>query len=229
MAYKRNYNRKRGPMRKRKYGGRSRFKRVGASVGSAAYTALKMAKRLKDMVNVEYKMLDTASSVNNVDWTGTLIYPLNSISQGDTDSNRIGDSIKLQNYVLRYRCVWNPALTYEQIRVIVFEDKQCRFSQGSLTMSSLLNNNATAYAPLGAKVYDNRFMTKIHYDQTINLHANHPVDEKDVVIPLNWHTQFAGDTSRRTGDLVLAVISNITPGVNAPFFDYVTRITYTDN
>lgn len=227
MPYKKNYKRKpkRQPQKRKPAG---LFRRA-MGAGAMAYSALVMAKRLKDMVNIEYKALDTATSVNNVDWTGNIRYPLASITQGDTDSNRIGDSIKLQNYTLRYRCVWNPATTYSQIRLLIVEDKQARFSQGALTTSSLLTQNATAYATMGNKVYDNRFMTKILYDKTINLYADHPVSEQDIVIPLNFHAQFDGSTGRRTGDLFVCCISNIAPGANAPFIDFVERITYTDN
>lgn len=207
----------------------NRVAKSGMSIAKMAAAAYFTSKALKKADNIEYKLLDTAFSVNNVDWTGNIRYPLSSITQGDTDSNRIGDSVKLQNYTLRYRCVWNPAETYTQIRVLIVEDKQCRFSQGALTMSSLLNNNATAYAPLAPKVYDNRFMTKILYDQTHTLYADRPCIEKQIVLPLNFHTQFDGSTGRRTGDLMVCCISNIAPGVNAPFVDFVERITYTDN
>lgn len=224
MPYKKNY-RKRVPYKKRKnVGGRARFKRVGSKAGSMAYTAFKMAKRLMDAVNIEYKFIDTTFSLTTFGYTGGMI-PLNVIALGTNDNQRIGDSVKLQNLVLRYSCQNYPN-TVNQFRVLIVWDKQNKIS-GS---GDVLEYSGSILSTLSPKKYDKRFETKILYDR---VHLLDPVNKTqeyvDVVIPINEHTQFdSGTTTVNTGALKLIALSNDS-GSAPPHMNCVSRVTFTDN
>ena len=221
MPYKRNYKRKRGPIKKRN--GRSRFKRAGASVGSAAYSALKIAKRLKDMVNTEYKFFDTQATTN-VDYTGSLNI-LNSMAQGQTDVTRIGDSIKVQNLVVR-GAIASSAVATSSLRMMIIWDPQNK----TTTTADVLEYVGSVYAPFSPKDYDKRFQTKVLYDRVHSLvpTAESALTHFDYVIPINQHTQFEGaSTTINSGALKMLIISSSI--ANLPVVVFQARISYTDN
>lgn len=223
MVYKKNYKRAKRGIQKR--GGRSRFMKAGASAGSMAYSALKMAKRLKDMVNTEYKFYD--QNVNaSYDHTGNLNI-LNTPAQGQTDTTRIGDSIKVQNLTLRGYIYANAAAVSTLFRIMVLWDPQNK----STATSDILANVASVYAPISPKNYDKKFQTRVLHDKCYSIvsgGADSAMRQFDVVIPVNQHTQFeAGSTTINTGALKILLIS--AAGVNLPTCVYTARVTYTDN
>lgn len=213
--------------RRKPHRGRARFKRVGAKVGSVAYTALKMAKRLKDAVNIEYKTYDSTSTGFSPDYNGTS-YVLNAPSLGTTDGHRIGDSIKCQNLVLRGSVIANSAAgSTNVIRLLLIWDTQNQYS----TLSDLLENagsNISVYSP---KNYDRRFRNKILWDRTFvvnNVQGQFqiPFDETFVI---NDHTQFsAGTTTQFTGGLRLIALSDRVSTV-LPTVYFYSRLSFTDD
>jgi len=223
MPYKKPYGYKR--TYKRKPNMRSQFKKFGSRAGGAAHTALKIAMRLKDMVNTEFKFtLQQASQA--YDYNGTLYSFPAAITQGLSDSQRIGDSIKMQTLTLKYYAQRN-ASTDTLIRIIVFVDKQ-----GKITAPNQLLTAAdvgTVYSVIANKNFDNRFESKFLLDQVITLNADNTTVKREHVIPVNLHSQFnAATTAINTGDLKMLVISNTT-GAASPSLAFLSRLTYTDN
>lgn len=205
---------------------------VGRFVGSArkAYTtkgswpnwALKKVKQLADAVNIEYKYIEPNNTATGVDYDGVL-YALNTVSQGVTDNTRIGDSLKVQRLTMRYAVKRNSADSL--IRVIVLWEQIPTLS----TPADVINGAGGTNAPLGPKVYDNRFKTRFLYDRTFALSSNNSIKNVDVNLPINLHTQYsAGSTTITTGKLWLLVISDQITS-NLPTFQYLTRVTYTDD
>lgn len=209
-----------GKRRRRRAGGRKRFMTWGAKAGSMAYSALKIAKRLKDMVNTEYKYSDVTDTASPT-WTGYYAL-LNNISQGITDSTRVGDSCKLQNLTLRGSVTRNG--TDAHMRVMVIWDKQNKASAAS----SILETTGTALATLSPKKYDTRFQTRVLKDFRLHVTTDSPIKEFNMVIPINQHCQFdAASNTIDTGALRILLISDL--GASVPIVAYYSRLTFTDN
>lgn len=94
MPYKKFYRRRRRPRRFKK--SRSNMH----SYASMAKTALKTAKFIKDVINVESKYCDHAG--NTTYGTTMSVTLLNDPAQGTGVSNRTGDSIKNKSLTLNY-------------------------------------------------------------------------------------------------------------------------------
>lgn len=220
---KRRYN-------KRAYG-RAKWSRYGAhygsKVGSMAYSALKMAKQVKRLVNVESKFYDI-NSAGTCDYNGVIV-PLCIPAQGITDGTRVGDSIKCQHLSMRLHVFANTsaASTVRSIvRCIIFEDKQNKVSAGG----DLLQIFGTGQGVLSPKYWDNRFETKVLYDKTWTLdNINQTGRHESIELPLGHHSQFeAGTTAINTGSYKMLYFSNHV-ATDLPTFNYVSRVTYTDD
>lgn len=219
MAYRKNY-RRRYPKRR---GGRRRFKRAGAKAGSMAYSAYKMARKLMDAVNVEYKVYNTTASNVPADYTGSST-SLNIPSQGLLDTNRVGDSLKCQN--LTFRFIGSRGTTDCFVRYIIYWDQQNQISLGS----DLLENVGSQQAVISPKNYDNRFRSSILHDYSHFLTASDPLCKSEISIPINRHTQFNGATTTiQTGALKVLVISSLVAGATTPSVTWNSRLSFTDN
>lgn len=222
MAYKKH---KRGvprrPKRRNGFFGRAvRYAKRAVGGGAVAYNAMRLALRLKDMVNTEYKYVDITDTASAT-YSGYFA-TLNNIAQGVTDSTRIGDSCKLQNLTLRGSITRNG--TDGHVRIMVIWDKQAKASAAS----SILENTGSAYATLSPKKYDNRFQTKVLKDFRVHVTTDSPIKEFNMVIPINQHTQYDAATNTiDTGALRLLIISDMAS--SQPLTAYYSRLTYTDN
>lgn len=218
MAYKKNYRRKRYQPK-----GRARWSKAGASAGSMAYSAYRLASKLAKVVNVETKYHDTTYG-SSTSWTG-LLYTVANVPQGDTDTSRDGDSIKCQNLDMRY-LIDSSSVSPAVVRIMVIEDKQNKLS----TPADLLTTTGVLQAVLSDKKHDRRFQSKVLYDQchVVSPNSSNDLVYRRVKLALGHHTQFdAGSTTINTGDYKVLVISN--RGTNLPFVSLDTRLTYTDN
>lgn len=226
MPYKKNYKKGKKPYKRTNAIGR--MARVGltyASPGGTAWKALKLARRLADAVNTEFKLVDNFDS-QAISSTGLMFSVLGTQPvQGLLDGNRIGDSIKMQNLTLRFYGQINgvqPSL----IRVLVFEDKQTKIA----TPANLLAQVGTIHAVHSPKFFDTRFQTKVLLDTVIALNNDSPQPRREHVIPINYHAQFNNGTQTvNTGDLKILFISNINTGGSTPTLTWSTRLTFTDN
>lgn len=217
MAYKKRVYKKR-PLK-----GRARAKQIGSSAGSMAYSAYKLASKVAKMVNAEEKFHETTQNAA-VDYNGSLV-TLNNMAQGDTDGTRDGDSIKCTHLSVK-GYIDAAAVNNTVARLIIFEDKQNQVA----AVTDFLTATGAVTAPLGFKVYDKRFRTKVLFDKTWHMcdtGANNVSFECE--LPLGHHTQFdSGTTTINTGAYKYIVISNRS-SVDDPTFVIQTRLTYIDN
>lgn len=202
-----------------------RVARVGmkyVTKGGMAYKALRLARKVADAVNIEYKHFDTESLGGAIDFTGGVAI-LNAMAQGASDQTRIGDSIKVQNNNIRFVMARNGQDA--QVRVIIYWDDQNQIT----TLANLLQVSGTAASTLSPKNYDLRFRSKILHDQTYNITSNFSLVKDEVLLNIDAHTQFsAATTTINTGALKIAIVSNVS-GVNLPTISYYNRCTYTDD
>jgi len=211
--------------KKRRMGGRAKFKRYGAKAGSVAYSALKLAKRIARVVNTEHKFYDN-NQATSVDYSGAL-YTINTPTQGVSVSQRVGDSIKMLNCTLRGGVFWNSAGNpIQMVRLIVFFDKENSTSGVNDILESSWTSSGNA--PFSPKNWDKQYRTKILFDKTYQLDLYHPQVLFNELIPLDMHTEFeSGTASIDSGALTTLLISNVNS--NVPTCSYVSRVTYVDN
>lgn len=227
MAYKTGAKR----IYKRKQNQRGKFKKWGARAGGMAHTAYKVAMRLKDMVNIEYKFADATATTGSLDYNGSLFSIIGAanggtgIPQGTTDTTRVGDSIKLQNLTMRYTVARNGQDAWA--RVFLIWDPQNKLT----AVSDVLQSTGSALAVITPKNYDKRFQCRVLYEATHKLDSSgNGLSKVDRVIPINKHVQFAGGsaTSITSGDLKMLIISNVVTS-NLPTMAYYLRLSYTDD
>lgn len=193
------------------------------SAGSKANAALHLARRVAKMVNAEYKFFDVNESLVNVPPSGYLP-GLCTPAQGDTDSNRNGDSIKMQTLTFRADVYRNTVDS--EFRLILLMDKQVKVTG----LSDVLESANTVYSVISPKKYDNRFQTQVLYDQRYYLTADNPTININLVKHIRQHTQFsAGTTTATSGKLLAIFVSDQSTGINQPTITYYSRCTFTDN
>lgn len=222
MPYKKSY-RKKG--RKRNFG--SRLAKLGQSYSpkdSIAWKAFRLAKKVADAVNVEYKYTqidDTGTAQSYSGGYAEICSPV----VGTSDITRIGDSIKIQHLSLRGCAKYNSAGSDGQtVRLVIFKDKQNKVS----AVSDIVDSVGTVTAPFFNKVYDNRFQTKFIYDRTFYVNSQKIEVPFHIELPINMHKQFqAGTTTVQSGSLKYLIISD--QATNGPSITMHGRVTFTDN
>lgn len=191
---------------------------------AVAKQALKTATWVAGMVNAESKHFDYTVSAATANYTGTIV-TLCEPAQGISDSQREGDSIKMQNLTFRANIA---RVADDIVRLIIFFDKTNIITTGAM----MLENNGTALAVLSGKEEDNKFNSKILYDRTFVLTGANTSNYKiDKVIKINQHVQFAeASTTIKTGALKMLIIGSYAnaSGNNATY-NVVSRCTYLDN
>lgn len=211
MVYKKTY-RKRKPMP------RSRWQNY-AGAGKQLYKDVKLIKQL---INVEKKHVDF-QGVQSPGWTGALT-TLNLIAQGDTDSFRDGDSLKMQKLRINVQMT-NVRIAIARVMVIFDPNNKCVNPNDILQPVAV----GTADAPIAFKDYDKRFNCRVLYDKRFLFDAvsnNNRV--ADIKLHIGKHTQFeAGTTVINSGALKLLVIGDAAAALTT--FRINSRLTYTDN
>lgn len=215
---------------------RSTLSRVGKYMSTGAKglvlasTALKVAKQVKSMINVEFKNYEQQfnASVTNAG----LIQCLNDPSQGDQEGNRDGDSIRCKSVSITGYLRANAAgTTTQRIRVIIFIDKENN-SPGTTDPTV----GTTAYRVLNDADYtefkyiENSNRYKILKDKTYMLNK----DTKEE-IPFKYYKKLSlktyyidqnNDTPKKNG-IWFILISGSTS--EHPGYYFNTRLRYVDN
>jgi len=180
-------------------------------------------KKIKDMVNVEYKEHSSFSTGSVINYSG-IQFILNTIAQGSANGQRDGDSLKLQRLTLRGAVQLNAAGQETLVRMIIINDKNNIIS----SPSTLLTYNGSNLACFGNKQDENKYETKILYDRMIKVSNQSPITPFKINLPLNFHTNYtAGSSVINNGALKLIFLSNV--NVSAPSTSFLYQLSYTDN
>jgi len=213
-TYKRNFKRKR-PVRRRGAG-------KSKGWGGTAVRALRLAKRLADAVNIEYKEFRVQQNPTPT-FNGSVSL-LNDVPQGSAQSQRIGDSYKAQTLTLRGIVSAGAALA-ESVRIIVYLDKQNLITTGA----QLLDNAGGGFAVISSKQEDNKYQTRILYDRLFHVSPGYqPKQYFEMVIPINEHVHFtAGTTTIKDNALrILSIGQLAAPTATVLWQSY---LSYTDD
>lgn len=202
-------------------------------VASIARSAYRTAEEIKDLINVEAKRTLVAQTSTSVTSSGLILVTVQSgIPQGDDYNMRIGDSIKCHTLTLRWTAELAAVANYGRIRLIVFWDE----ANVITSVSQLLESTGTVQGILSGKTFDNRFLTKILYDETMTRERNQgsgvsisPFPKHEKVIKIGKHTQFdAGTTTVVTGALKFLAISD-NAAANQVLISFNANLSYTDD
>lgn len=208
---------------------------------NTARKALNLAMKIKDAVNIEYKVKDKVVSLTDLadgsiganGAESTVFHLLSDISQGTADGERIGDSLKLQRLTGRGTISWKTqpsTATARLIRVIIMRGKhEKRETQYTVDGTDAILEHAGV---LGSKHENTKYNNKFLHDKVYTLDTA----KKNIITfkwsyPLNWHINYAaGGTNVEDGGLYIAVLTNdAVTGAGLCKFYADFNISYTDN
>ncbi len=205
-------------LRKKRY----RKRKKGSSPGKKA---LKMVKQIKSAI--ELKFIDTAISNNDVDFNGNFAPAIfNNPTQGLTDSNRVGDTIKVIS------CRWRHFVRRNNssacgIRYTLIWDKYNTVAN----INDLYASNGAQDSLISDYVKDKRGDYIVLHDETVQVASDYRT--KTIGYRkrrINKKTQFqAGSTVFEKGALKLWAISDVDSNAgNQPQADFYIRVYYMD-
>lgn len=99
------------------------YKKCGKMVYGDAKKALALAKKVKSMLNVEYKINDNHITGSGSDINGSIVQ-LSNLLQGNTNETRDGNQVKYTQIQLKYFVTINSGATATLVRVFLILDKQ---------------------------------------------------------------------------------------------------------
>lgn len=208
--------------------------------GSALSQLAKDVRKLKDMVNVEYKEVSNLYTASPINWDGVAAIPyLNNIDPGIADNQRIGTSVKCQNLTLRGIVKNNPAnvptstgyIPSVLVRMIIFWDKQNKTTTGA----DLLEHVGDALGVVSQKNENNKYDSKILVDRTFKItYEANPLQTFKYVVPINQHTKYNETWSPgaiENGALKMFWISDVPAPLTSeqPLITMEAQLSYTDN
>lgn len=190
--------------------------------------AYNMAKKLATFVNTEVKHFDVTTTTTALDDDGSVTSIIDSMTQGDTDSTRDGDGVRIQHIKLQGHV--SAADQVAVVRVILFVDKQNTIT----AVNSFLEGQGDSNAPYEYRNWDLRFRGKTLYDKTFRISGSTaqsimPIDVDIDCTGQNLHTQWeAGGTTVNTNNIKLLLVSG-TASVSTIGAHIHSRIKYIDS
>jgi len=202
-----------------------------AATMQVAAKALSMAKFLASLINVEHKFKDTVFPRAAVYSTPSVSF-ISGIAQGDTQSNRNGDSVKLSSVNVRGLITVGSSATTRNVRIMLINEK---VSDGNVpTLSDILDNSTlpNVYARYNPDTAGSRF--KVLYDKRFIVTPTTNAVKFNVYRKLKHHLKFTGtsanQTDASTGHLYILVVSDDNAvDTNTPEVEWNSCIRYIDN
>lgn len=217
---KRRYRRRKRPY----YGKNNTWGRFNY-VAKTSANALRLAKRVKSLINVEYKTHDFTSSGTNITSSGTILY-LTGVDQGDDDETRDGNTIKLTRLLGRAKVTQHASATTSTVRIILFKDKS---SSGSTPTVAQVLKSATPISPLNLD-YRKRFVIlsdKLFTFDSIRGRIRTIKWFKKMQNQIVYSGSGTTTASLMSNGLFMLIISD--EGTNYPVIGYDIRLRFLDN
>jgi len=203
-----------------------RFNRYHKNVGNAlqvAQTALRLARHLKTLINVEFKRLDTVFGAAQS--TTAVITPLSQLTQGDSVVNRDGQSVKIKSILLNGVITAHATPVSTQCKIIIFRWN----NEATPVVADILS---TVTDPLSQMNVDKSHLWKIIKTYFFVLGAagaaNH-IKRLRFYKKLDIKSKYdnTGPTSFTSGSLWMLTLSD--QASNTPTFDFRQRMRFVDN
>lgn len=221
------YARRRYPRRRPRYTPRRRPVRRAptraAIYGSAARQLYRDVSKLKGLINVEFKYVDNASTINP-GTTGTFVL-LNGLATGDTASTRDGRQVRFKSIQHKMILNLNASASATTVRCIFLIDTQP--NEAAPAAADVLQSVGLV-APRNLD-YRKRFV--ILKDQNYRVNTDMPERTVSWYRNLDMKTVYddGGDTiaSITTNSLYMLMLSD--EAANTPTVTYYTRLRFIDN
>lgn len=205
---------------------------VGKYFGDAWSLAKRTASGLNEirkLINIEEKILETVQTSTGFDTTGT-VFVLSQVAQGTNYTERIGNSIKMQHIVVRWRLFKASAATASVCRLILFRDLD-GYGTPPTTADVLQTVGATT-APLTPPDFLNRKRFAIVRDELLDVNSTGDSTYSGVWdVPHEGHILYLGSTaasaSNGKGSLYMLAVSD--ESTNVPTIAFSSRIVFTDD
>ncbi len=219
------YNNKR--YKKRRNG--MRFVKNVGTVANTAIKALTLAKKLKKLINVEFKEHNVQATTSAFSTTPT-ITQISNIDQGDTRLTRDGDQIKVTS--IYFRCIvgMNASAARTSIRIMIIKDKQT--NSAIYAIGDLLEDTTANDALVSPINLDNRSRFTILMDKQLNMS-----DNSVQLVKIQWFKKQQqkiiydgsgnGIADLTSGSYSLVLISS--EATNTPTITLFTRLRFIDN
>ena len=209
--------------------GRPGYIKCGKMVLTDAQRALAMAKYLKSIVNVEYKVINTVGT-NTAITVAPVITQLTNIAQGDSTSTRDGSNIKIVSLLWNYNIVQNASAVSTFVRCMVVHDRQTNeaiFSAADLISDVTAGDNIVAPRQLD---HTARFLVlydKVHsFSDTARTNSYHQFYKK-LQLKLRYDGNAGDITDLTQSSLSVVFMSNET--TNTPVITHHVRLRFVDN
>jgi len=207
-------------------------KRTQRGAYNVARKALYGLNKLRQMVNVEYKYHDTQANNHASGWGGG-VSTLTTITQGDTATNRNGNSILAKSLALTYMAYPGSTQTVtKEIRVVLVRGiaEDARTPIGS----DILLHSGSAYAITSHRKLDNTSEYKVIYDKVHSVMTNSANNDhlvtKKLFLKFNHHIKYTlGADTTEKGGLFLFVFTDTASGTANPTIQFQSRLRYIDN
>ena len=196
----------------------------------AGAAALRLAKRLAKLINIESKWYDYSSSYSPT--TSGVVDCLSNVPIGTGPSQRIGDSAKLQRLQITWTASINSAETINTVvRCIIFKDHE---NQGAIpAVNDVLETSGASPAMLSAVDYVNsreRFTILADDIYQLSKNGSEAVVRRVDVSPSNhvrWRASAGAATDLAEGHVFVLFISDEV--TNNPTVRLYSRVVYTDD
>lgn len=194
---------------------------LGGNVTSAL---VKGYRTIKDLINVEPKFVDV--STNQVPTTTEVVSYLQPLSQGTSDTTRIGQKILLKDIYIRATASWNVLAGNTHLRWALVFDKENR---GANPAWLDIFQTASTLSPIDE---DNGKRFVIVRTGMVNLNLYKPRVSFKIYKKFNSiHSEYNGNAGTvadaRENNLFFVSISN--EGTNGPSLTIYTRVKFYDN
>lgn len=219
--YRRRYRRRR-PYRRRRYrrggGNQLTYWNMGKKVARDVW-------RLKQMVNVEYKNIDTAPGNKTCSSTANLIL-LNPCSRGDDATDRDGRQIRMKSVYLKGSLVIHASATATWVKIALVCQKEAR---GTLLTTAQVYETEEINA---LRELDNRRDVFILWDRVFRLNSDNSMMHWEKYFKIDMKTVFNSGNAGTIADiesnaLYLYILSN--EATNTPTCNVSCRIRFIDN
>lgn len=236
------YYKKRKYVPRRKYGrksqvgraqpfGFSHLKSFPQRLRKTGQYATKLAKTALGLLNVEYKVFDATANVRP-DFGSPTVTLINPIEQGDSSSNRNGDSVRLKQFLLQGTIRKNGADTgslYNLVRVCVVRSEVQATTTAPTQADLFTSTNTYSFRNL----LNTKNLTML-YDKVFKVEQQNSTIIKNfrIKIPLNfrfkWNSGFSATVPKNNALYLVTWATGYTT-TYYPYLDYQSRLRYIDN
>lgn len=202
-----------------------KFKVVKAKSKSEIMDKTTIKRLIKQEIKAvqEIKSFDTGFA-QTVDSTGTL-QKLTTIPQGDTDSTRDGDALKLCKFEFRGQS--NFADSTNATRLLIFRWNQDDSSAAPAGITDLLQT-ATPFSPFNRDNERARKFDIIVDHLFVTANCGPGTEKLEVIKEMRSKIAFQASANTGTGHIYSAMVSDSTATTH-PGLNYVVRVYFTDS